>query len=393
MRARAVQTFERAISAFGCDNTESGGKSFGRTALPATDGERAMSLVVGCLLEQIGSDRVQMDNFDDDWGTEEERLDLVTSCSRCLAASLASCGGFLSISIRSLIESIAVSALSSLNEMEKSSNSILDWAPAKISILELACSCATTPWQDGASSSIIEQLTAVAKQLEDDMDISVSMCAKSAHRMCDVVGVPRAPALVYISRAATSGTSSNEDPVSIAASIKASQEETLQARKKEEEEELERKMKRDQKRNLEEQKRLEQAAKRQKSLPDREKEVKTASVASKVHQSEGEEIPKVVNDREVGPRDGATMSTEASEERVDVHVEADNGKSDKPNDAKESLDETEETSTRYEEISANSVGNIENKGEKIEGNDDNDSDDDDELPEIFAHGPDSDEEE
>jgi hypothetical protein len=402
MRAHAVQTLERCIVAFGCDCFESGkNTSYGGSALPSTDGERAISLVVGCLLEQIGSDEVQMDELDEDWGTEKERLDLVVSCCKCLGTTIASCGGFLSMSIRSLIESVAVSALSMLKESGTHRNPILTWAPSKVAVLELACSCATTPWQDGASSSIVEQLTIVARQLERDEDVGVTKCAKLSLCICDSIGVSRAPALVYISRAAPS-VSSGLNAEALTNSIKMLQQETTDSRKRNAEREIQRRAKPDQKQNQDSKRELEQEAKRQKSHSEKEKNIEiplappeATRLLNTSKEIYGDQIDVAVESVEA-PKNAVTVAPLKHNESVDEE-KCMEGNLDKIYNKAKSGAEEAAIRPRSVESNARTTDAVDDSNEvdnpaSNDVNGDDGDDDDDDLPEIFAAGPDSDEE-
>jgi len=257
-RALAIKTFGSAIVAFGCDNSAS---SLNHSKLSSTsthsltatsDGEKAITLVVGCLVEQISNNKIQTGDYDDDWGTSLERIELVSASAMCLCMSLVSCGGFLSTPIRSVIESVVVNALTKMGGARQTTIQILTWAPVKVSILRLACSCVTTPWQDGASSSLVDLLTTTANRLKNDVDIDVTVNAKAALRICDTVAVPRAPALTYVARAVsannTNGTdlgpsSTTTDAASLATNIESARKDAVQARKKTEEIELAKKKK------------------------------------------------------------------------------------------------------------------------------------------------------
>ena len=80
---------------------------------------------------------------------------------------------------------------------------LTEWAQVKSSLFHLAIACVTTPYPDGAASSLVDGLVRSAKVAETDGDVDVSLAAKTALRVCDSLGVPRAPALQYITRETT----------------------------------------------------------------------------------------------------------------------------------------------------------------------------------------------
>jgi hypothetical protein len=240
MRAASIRTFTRVLCMFGYDSTGVAFSNFGPTSssAPTSDCDRAISLVVGCLIEQIGHHNKSMnddeDKFDDDWGSKVERVDMIDACVKCLSMTLTSCSGFLCSSIRRLIESVALSALLMLCDFERRSSSVMAWAPIKIGILHLASSCITAPWNDGSSSSLSDRLVDTAKLLECDMDLSVCHAAKEALRICDALQIPRAPALLLVShRAAVESGAGHLDASSITEGIERIREDTARAKKKE----------------------------------------------------------------------------------------------------------------------------------------------------------------
>jgi hypothetical protein len=73
LRRVAINTFKTVTTSFGSDRS---GKSTDRSNFSRSDGELAAALVVGCLIEEISSKETQGD-FDDCWGTFNERVDLM----------------------------------------------------------------------------------------------------------------------------------------------------------------------------------------------------------------------------------------------------------------------------------------------------------------------------
>jgi hypothetical protein len=237
MRARSIETLERVVAGFRSDVTQNGAsfsnsKQAGKSATLSTDGERAIGLVVGCLLEQISSKKTQIQDFDDDWGTTTERANLVVASCRCLGAYLISCGGFVPGTTRSLIESVVSHALVSyVAAAQTAPPEILLYAPIKTAIIQLGCACLSSPWEDGSSSSIIDLLTSVANNLDNDANDGVAISAKSLSSLCRIVCVPRAPALHYTPRAVADSSQSN-DAISLAKDIESTRNEARQARQR-----------------------------------------------------------------------------------------------------------------------------------------------------------------
>ena len=111
---------------------------------------------------------------------------------------LVSWGGFLAIQIRSMIDSMVLSGLSAIDDQ---TGTLVSCSSVKVALFNLAACCISTPWGDGSCSSIHHTLVEVARKHGVDMDAQVSMAAKAALRICESSSVPRAPALLYVSRA------------------------------------------------------------------------------------------------------------------------------------------------------------------------------------------------
>ena len=192
MRTIAIETLKKVLTLFGNYKTA----KMASSAASKSSGEKAIALVAGCFIEEMGRFNA-MNEADDSWGTYYERCILMVSALKCLQATLGSWGGFLCIQIRSMIDSLVVSGLEEMDEW----NTLISSSSVQIELFGLASCCVTTPWNDGSSSSILYSLAKAAKKYEKDMDASVSMAAKAALRVCDLAAVPRAPALLYVSRA------------------------------------------------------------------------------------------------------------------------------------------------------------------------------------------------
>ncbi len=395
-RAVAIKTFGNAIAAFGCDyksasqsrSKESSTSSF----IASTDSEKAMTLVVGSLVEQVSRNKVQGGDCDDDWGANLERVELIAASASCLNMSIVSCGEFLSIPIRSLIESVVVNALSQMSGVKQPSVQLLSWALPKTSILRLACTCVTTPWQDGASSGLVEMLNSAATKLKNDVDEEVSLNARAALRLCDTAGVPRAPALTYVTRAVSSSDANGmdlgphattTDATSLAKNIETARKDAIEARKKMEEIEIAKKRKAEEKREKEEKGKREKAAKRQKSLKEKVEQSQKPTPTTKASKEIPNEDVKMDDVEKSEVTETKSLPEEISEStKTSTIVEKENSPANNDINAEEKVKETTKDDKKMEiEKSLNN-----------DATNDNDSDDD-AFPEIFDGGPDSDDEE
>ena len=159
--------------------------------------DRALSIVCGTVVEELTS--VSLPAFGGDWGTLDERVQLVATALDCLMASLNSGGEYLSTTIRGLIDSVASTCLSAIPQQ---GHPIISHGSVKRSILSLGASCVATPWQDGAtcSTALVSELKRMAAACQQDRDATVALAAVSALRVCDALDCPRAPALNIVTR-------------------------------------------------------------------------------------------------------------------------------------------------------------------------------------------------
>jgi hypothetical protein len=130
-------------------------------------------------------------------------------CSEISSTALASCvaafGGLIPNNVRSTIDSILHSCLTTL--YGSGSNSIFAYAEAKRSILQLATNCVTVPWGDGGRSTVNEIVRKVSLLLKNDTDVTVASMALSTLCIVDAFMTPRAPALLIASRNQDDGSS------------------------------------------------------------------------------------------------------------------------------------------------------------------------------------------
>ena len=202
VRTVAVQTFRMALLAFGVD--PSAEKSMARGSSRnlteyAGNIERSINLVCGCILEEFSLQRNPQQESEE-WGSPYERAELVAAAAECLSAALSSGGEYLPLSLRSLVDSVALICLSSIKDGAASGNALSASREVKEAVLDLACCSVETPWQDGGASSITGTLLEVARLFQDDAEPRVVQAARSAVRICESLDCSRVPALAIVSR-------------------------------------------------------------------------------------------------------------------------------------------------------------------------------------------------
>ncbi|CAJ1966698.1 unnamed protein product [Cylindrotheca closterium] len=193
LRTVAINTLTASIAHFGIGRKE---KSATSSRTSRSEGEMAAEYVAGCFLEEVIRGNEANGLLDDSWGSSSERVDLVVAALGCLRTVLVSCGGYLDMSSRSLIDS---TVLTGLVEMEKQQTVLSSSAPT-IAMLELSLCCITTPWNDGSMTSMYDSIVRIGRRCENHADVNVCKSAKSLLMVCNTVSVPRAPALLYVSR-------------------------------------------------------------------------------------------------------------------------------------------------------------------------------------------------
>ena len=396
-RTVAIKTFGNAVVAFGCDYKSSSrnrsSSSSTSSFVASTDSEKAITLVVGCLVEQVSRNKFQGGDYDDDWGTNKERVDLISGSVTCLNMCMLSCGEFLSMSIRSLIESVVVSAMSQICGTRQPSVQLLSWSLAKISLLQLTSTCVTTPWKDGASSALVELLNTAANKLKNDVDGGVSLNARAALRICDTIGVPRSPALIYVARVTstndTHGTdlglhaATTTDASSLAKNIESARIETMKARNKMEEMELAKKRKAEEKRQREELGNREKAAKRQKALKEK---AEKSQITAPITESSSEPTKDAKMENAMAKPE---LKDDKTSSKQDLNA---SNKSINELVLERKSDEQTDRSHEEENIVAEKTKKDEMEIEQAVNGGLNNGSDDDAFPEIFDGGPDSDDE-
>lgn len=363
LRAKAVRTVQLVTVAFGSDRTAKVDTSE-RGDDSKSDGEMAITLVGGCLFEQIGEK--EMDNcVEETWGQLDERVDLINACFDCLRGALSSCQGFLGFATRSMIDSLVAHCLS--RSTSATTGNPLGWSSVQCRLFQLASTCVATPWNDGSSTSIVQLLKRAAVKSCIESDEAVASAAKDALCVCDLYGIPRAPPLLFVHRTLVESSMRMEETApKIMDDIQAAQLEAVQARQALEQAE-QAKLQEKRQREVE---RKDSNSKRKKILHETKNEPKedTSTKASiNVDVTVAEDPSTVAND-DVSPKRSNEESKATVTERILTSDEADRPK------------ETSKSSEKVDLVDHHDI-----KQDTIDH-------DDDDFPEIdiVADGPDSD---
>ena len=118
--------------------------------------------------------------------------------STALASCIAVFGGLIPINVRSTIDSILYSCLTTL--YCSGVGSIFAYTETKRSILQLATNCVAVPWGDGGRGTIQSIVRKVSLLLKNDADLAVASMALSTLSVVDAFTTPRAPAILIASR-------------------------------------------------------------------------------------------------------------------------------------------------------------------------------------------------
>lgn len=190
LRAQAVRSFGVTISMFGLDPTRNSGTPDASSWVSnkPSGAEDCVTVVGGCLLEQL----VFEDKDATDWGTLGERVALTVNSVRSLECTILSCGGFMPLKLRVLVESIAAAGLNAI--LLQDAHPIASCTVVRVSILQLGSACVSVPWNSGASSSLRERLREASLRCRT-YDTETGIAASSALRLCESLCTPRVPAL------------------------------------------------------------------------------------------------------------------------------------------------------------------------------------------------------
>jgi hypothetical protein len=200
VRTSIVNVFQTSLLAFGGDPDNQKLHSCRDASVAAMNSrghvENSIYLVSGFILEELSLHKTQQHS--DNWGSLYERAELVIASTKCLTASLACSGEFLSVVLRNLVDSVAATGLSSIHD-GRAGNGLVSFSEVKASFLDFAACCVMTPWQDGGASSITSDLLETARLCQHD-DAVVGQAANYAVRLCEALACPRAPALIVVKR-------------------------------------------------------------------------------------------------------------------------------------------------------------------------------------------------
>jgi hypothetical protein len=189
VRTAAIQSFRRVVSTFGTDAQSLSSSSSRR----GNDMDRSITTVCGCLVGELS--RCPDDCSSKEWGTLDDRIQLVAEAVTCLTACI-NCGGeYLSPNIRNFIDSVAATCIKASLQCNQP---VISFGPVRATILDLASACLRTPWQDGTRSSI--ELLTLARSQQLDRHDAVRAAATSALQLCHALDCPRVPALNVVTR-------------------------------------------------------------------------------------------------------------------------------------------------------------------------------------------------
>jgi len=209
LRAMAVRSFACAVQSIGSHVTDD---VYGR----------GLTLVAGCLLEQItplgnddcgeGEDISMIKEVtDEQWGTRNGLAHLISTCVDALDICLTSSGGFMPLPSREMVESICLTCLNHLNSYRSNNGTILfSYTDVKTSLLRLGLSCVSMPWSDGGASTLGGMLQKISSVLKFDRDETVAALASSAWCICNSNLTSRAPPLFLVTRVVGQGAIGND---------------------------------------------------------------------------------------------------------------------------------------------------------------------------------------
>lgn len=201
MRANAIECFDAMICTIGSNALVSPSSSgTGSKRVRTTQAHKGVTLVVGCLLEQL-----TIRDSQEDWGSTQECVTLVCATLTAMSSVLSEGGGFLSFSSRSLIDSAIKACLH--NYLTRTTNCVFSSTDAKLAFLQLVSTCVITPWPDGAVTSLVDDVEQATKFLASDLDMNVASDARKCYQLIHCMKIPRCPPLLIVTRA-----SSNDRP-------------------------------------------------------------------------------------------------------------------------------------------------------------------------------------
>lgn len=200
-RSAAVVSFQHSVAVFGTDpRVAMSSSSLSTRSSAAGSVDRAVALVCGHVIEELSSASTG------DWGSLDERLQLVATCADCLTCTLTTGGEYLPIGSRELIDSV----VSTLISASQNAHPMSLFSSFKSSVIHLGIATVCTPWIDGAASSLTGELLIIGRVFQNDRDSAVALVATTALRVCDALDCPRVPALNVVTRPTESRLSSSK---------------------------------------------------------------------------------------------------------------------------------------------------------------------------------------
>jgi hypothetical protein len=275
---------------------------------------------------------------------------------------------------------------------------VFDWSPVKVALLDLGSCCIATPWNDGGASNLLGVLAQTSRSFSSDNDVDVSTAAKAALRVCDSAYVPRAPALLFVSRAATDNSVNAETTqMSAEAAMKKMKVASVEAErtaKLSQEVEKAKRQKLEEKRLKEQEAKEEKAKKRRKIMETVESSKEAIAQAMKVDKKEKQATSSSGTSAAKGSSDKGTAKHHPKSEPE--HEEMENEKSKKEdlvNGRKINPADDEAMPIDDETMKIEGAAGSKQQTDEAQEENDDDDDDDEEFPDIVAGGPDSDDEE
>jgi hypothetical protein len=205
LRTKAIDGFNAMVCALGSNALVSpSSATSGTRRVRTTQANKGLTLIVGCLLEQLSSRDVGSEN----WGSTEELSCLVCAAMKAMASILTQGGGFLSFSSRLLIDSAIKSCLDTYQK--RTANNLFSSSEVKLACLQLVSTCLVTPWSDGATTSLVDEMRHATKHLSSDVDMNVASQARNCLQLIHCTKTHRSPPLLIVTRS----SGSNETPFS-----------------------------------------------------------------------------------------------------------------------------------------------------------------------------------
>jgi hypothetical protein len=159
--------------------------------------ESSIRIICATIIEELSLKKSNGDaDSDDDWGTWNDRLKLVSTTVTTLTACLNCGGSFLTPTIRDLIDMVAATLLSSIVH----AHPMTAFGEMKCSILQLGIAVLCTPWQDGATSTIASEFVSAAQSCVQDSNETVVATAVALLNVCSALYCSRLPPLNVITR-------------------------------------------------------------------------------------------------------------------------------------------------------------------------------------------------